>query len=141
MSNASKPHGLFEMFIPERHPGHPSVRGRPKGAVNAKPILVRIAFMKHKIKEHGKMMVRTTLELIILILQREAMSGNHRAAAIRDRYFSNYLEPDLGEGEKCGILLVPAGMSAEEWIEDQKRKNVRNDALMQEIQREEAVRH
>lgn len=137
----NKPQTPPKLYIPARPPGHPSVRGRPKGSVNAKPIVERIAFEKHKTKDReGKPIKLTTLAAIIRILQHEAMAGNHRAAAIRDRYFSGYFEPEAMEGEERGVLLAPAGMSAEEWIADQQRKNARNDALMQEIQREEAAR-
>lgn len=134
-----KPHDPFDHYIPARPAGHPSVRGRPKGAVNAKPIVERIAFEKHKTKDRqGNSIKLTTLAAIIRILQHEAMAGNHRAAAIRDRYFGSYFEPESIDGEEPGVLLAPAGMSAEEWIEDQKRKNARMDALMKEIEREEA---
>lgn len=134
----NKPHDPSQLYIPARPTGHPSVRGRPKGSVNAKPIVERIAFEKHKTKDRkGNTIKLTTLAAIIRILQHEAMAGNHRAAAIRDRYFGSYVEPEVIDGEEYGVLLAPAGMSAEQWIEEQKHKNARMDALMKEIEREE----
>lgn len=127
------------LVIPERPAGHPSKRGRPPGAGNARPIVTRIAFEKHKTKDRtGKTVRLTTIALLIRTLQHEAMAGNHRAAAIRDRYFGSYLEPELYNNEITGVLLAPGDMSQEDWVAEQERKNARSHALMEEIKREEA---
>lgn len=96
MTSDSTLSGQPHLFIPERPASHPSRRGRPKGAKNIRPMVERIAFEKHKTKDrHGNTVRLTTVQLVIHKLQLAALSGNHRAAAIRDRYFDNYIEPDL----------------------------------------------
>ncbi len=139
MSSDMTPSELSQLFIPARPANHPSQRGRPKGAKNIRPIVERIAFEKHKTKDrHGNAVRLTTVELVIRKLQQAALSGNHRAAAIRDRYFGNYIEPDLYAGGSSGVMLAPADVSPEEWIAEQERKNARVAQLMEEIKREEA---
>lgn len=138
MSSDTTPPGPPQLFIPERPANHPSQRGRPKGAKNIRPMVERIAFEKHKTKDrHGNTVRLTTVELVIRKLQQSALSGNHRAAAIRDRYFGNYIEPDLYGGGSPGVMLAPADMNAEDWVAEQEKKNARVAQLMKEIEREE----
>ncbi len=139
MTSDSTLSGQPHLFIPERPASHPSRRGRPKGAKNIRPMVERIAFEKHKTKDrHGNTVRLTTVQLVIHKLQLAALSGNHRAAAIRDRYFGNYIEPDLHSMELSGVVLAPADVNPEEWIAEQQYKNARMAQLMEEIIREEA---
>ena len=127
-----------KLFIPKRPDSHPSARGRPKGAVNTKPIVTRIAFEKHTVKENGEAVKRSTIDLLIHTLQQESMRGNHRAAAVRDKHFGRFMELEKNEGSSSGVLLVPDKVSPEEWLKNAKRHNAKLDELMQEIAEEEA---
>ena len=65
-------------FKPGRS-GNP--RGRPKGAASCKTLVARVALQEHEVLEHGKLRRRTTLELVLQVLNWAAAQGDPKALA------------------------------------------------------------
>jgi Family of unknown function (DUF5681) len=89
-------------------------RGRPKGARGLKKIVEEIAFETHDVTEGGERTRRSTIEIVLLVLRRYAMSGNVKAF----RAVHDYLQR-LGPrepGQRGGFLILNQKSSREEWI-------------------------
>ncbi len=96
--------------------------GRPKGARNTKTIVQEVANERHSYTEDGKTKKLPAAELVLKILQREALRGNLRAAkkldALREKFGAS-----AHSGEGYGFLVVPEPLSDEEFIAQAEIEN------------------
>jgi len=81
----------------------------------------------HSVTEGGKKVRRTTLELVLLRLRNMALQDKTKPAVAEYDRWLDKCEPPISN-VMAGVLVVPAEISAEEWIARAERKN----ALMQE---------
>ncbi len=96
--------------------------GRPKGSLNRKTILKKIANHRHRIKEDGRWVKRTTIELVLMRLRDIALTENSpRIWGEFHRLLKKYGEPDLDEN--IGVLVAPAPISVEDWIRRSEEEN------------------
>ena len=109
-------------------------KGRPRGSKNRKKIVREIANEMHTVTEDGQRRRRSTLELMLLALRNRAAEGNVRVFRAFQKYLAKY-EPQE-TNSKLGVLVAPAGMTAEEWIENSKKKSAKADALHEARSRE-----
>jgi hypothetical protein len=109
-------------------------RGRPKGSPNMKTMLKRIIEQKHRYNSNGESKSLTTLELMVMILLREAMKGNIKAINLRDRYFKSYLEPEATGGS--GFIILPESVDTETWIKQMQEKNRKMALIGEKLLRE-----
>lgn len=81
-------------------------KGRRKGAVGQKTIVQKIANERRKVTENGNTRWRTTIELILLVLQRKALSGDLAATRLlndlRDKF-----SPTEANNKGHGCLVLP----------------------------------
>ncbi|NMJ44434.1 hypothetical protein GWK16_24530 [Roseomonas sp. JC162] len=91
--------------------------GRPKGAENGKTILQRIAQERHPVVEADRRLRPTTVDLLLRILMRNAMSGDLAAVRLLDQFRERYQPVSDGGG-----YLVMHGYpgTKEEWLADVK---------------------
>lgn len=94
-------------------PGHRGRAGRRKGARNDKKIVEAIALEKHRVKLNGRMRNLTTAELVLVKLQRKAMSGDVRAAMRLDRLGERI---EASRSEDAGVAVFSEPPSVEEWV-------------------------
>jgi hypothetical protein len=102
-----------EHRFPAGWSGNP--RGRPKGSKNVKTIVRKFALEKHKVKEGGKTLHLTTVELLLRILFSKAMDGNVQAARMVDRLCGQYTSI---ASEDVGYILLPEVFSEAEAIRE-----------------------
>jgi hypothetical protein len=107
------------------HSGNP--RGRPRGSKNRKTIVKRIANEMHAVTEDGRRRRRSTLELMLLALRNRAAEGNFRAFRAFKKYLTKFEPQDTPS--KLGFLVVPAGLTEEEFIKEAEKSNSEADAL------------
>jgi len=101
--------------------------GRPRGARNRQTIVRQVARETHTVIEEGHQTRRSTLELVLIRLRNMAMEGkNSRATAELFRLLEKYEPHMLHSNAK--VAVMPAPMSAKEWIAEAERRN----AVMQE---------
>jgi hypothetical protein len=105
--------------------GNPS--GRPRGSKNRKTIVKRIANEMHAVTEDGRRRRRSTLELMLLALRNRAAEGNFRAFRAFKKYLTKFEPQDTPS--KLGFLVVPAGLTEEEFIKEAEKSNAEADAL------------
>ena len=97
-------------------------KGRPKGAKNRKTIVNAVANEMHTVTENGKRRRRSTLDLVVLRLRNTALQGRHiRAFDEFHRLDKTYGPQEVREG--AGVLVVPAEITAEEWIAREEEEN------------------
>jgi hypothetical protein len=101
-------------------------RGRPCGSKNRKTIVKQIANEMHAVTEDGRRRRRSTLELMLLALRNRAAEGNVRAIRALRRYLAKFEPQDTSS--KCGYLVVPAGLTEEEFIKEAEKANAEADA-------------
>ena len=109
-------------------------RGRPRGSKNCKTIVREIANEMHTVTEDGQRRRRSTLELMLLALRNRTAEGNVRAFRAFQKYLAKY-EPQESNS-KLGVLVAPAPMTAEEFIEHSEKKRPEADALHEARSRE-----
>ena len=89
-------------------------RGRQKGARNRRTIVLEIANERHSVTEDSKKTTRTTFELVLLAIRKQALEGKN-AAAVEEYYrLLNRLSPEVDES-KFGVMLAPEILTMEEW--------------------------
>ena len=105
-----------------RFKGSGNLKGRPKGAKNRKTIVRTVANEMHTVIENGTRRRLSTLELVLLRLRNMALEGkNVRAFNELHRLIKAY---GPQEADKIhGVLVAPAEISAEEWIEREMEEN------------------
>jgi hypothetical protein len=99
--------------------GKPS--GRPKGSKNRKTIVKEVAKEMHVVRENGKRRKLSTLKLVLFSLRNMALEGkNVRAFDEFHRLIKAY-QPQATTD--LGYLVVPAAMTPEEWMAEQREQN------------------
>ncbi len=104
-----------------RFKGSGNLKGRPKGAKNRKTIVRAVANETHNLIENGTRRRLSTRNLVILRLRNLALEGNVRAFEEFHRLEKAYGAQDADDS--TGYLVVPAPISAEEWIAEQEEQN------------------
>lgn len=90
--------------------------GRKRGSKNRKTIVREVALEQTVIREKGKSVKLTAIELVLRKLENCAMEGsNQRAIKEYDRLQTKY-DPEEIQGISGGVMLAPAEMSEEEWM-------------------------
>ncbi len=83
-----------------------NAKGRAKGAIGQKTIVQKVANEKRKITEDGKTSRRTTVDLVLLVLQKKALEGDLAATRylndLRDKF-----SPTEANNKGYGCLLLP----------------------------------
>ena len=101
-------------------------RGRPRGSKNRKTIMREIAPEMHAVTEDGQRRRRSTLALMLLALRNRAADGNVRALRAYTKYLAKY-EPQEAD-PNVGVLVAPAELTFEEYIEKGEKENAVADA-------------
>ncbi len=97
-------------------------KGRPKGSKNRKTIVKAVANEMHSLIENGKHRRRSTLDLVLLRLRNMALEDkNVRAFEELHRLIKAYQPQETNDD--VGYLVVPAEMTQEEWVAEQKELN------------------
>ncbi len=97
-------------------------KGRPKGSKNRKTIVKAVANEMHSVLENGKRRRLSTLDLVLLRLRNMALEeGNDRAFEELHRLIKAYQPQETNDD--VGYLVVPAEMTQEEWVAEQREKN------------------
>jgi hypothetical protein len=97
-------------------------KGRPKGSKNRKTIVKAVANEMHSLIENGKHRRRSTLDLVLLRLRNMTLEDkNVRAFEELHRLIKAYQPQETNDD--VGYLVVPAEMTQEEWVADQREKN------------------
>jgi hypothetical protein len=96
-------------------------RGRPKGAISQRSIVRRVALKKIRGSYDGEPVCQTVLECILDVLKREAARGKPSMVAELVR-ISNKLRT-APEDQRGGFLVVPATLTAEEWMAQAEERN------------------
>jgi hypothetical protein len=95
--------------------------GRPKGTVSLKKLTRKVALKKHRVVVEGRVLRKTLLELVIEAMMQRATSGAPSMATLHKKIRAKVSPP---EGEKQGgLLVVPEGLTAEEWIAQAEERN------------------
>lgn len=96
--------------------------GRPKGSRNRKTIVKEIANYQHTVRENGKCVRRSTLELILQRLREKTLKDRDPGAW--DEYYRliKIFEPQ-NTLEGVGVLVAPAQITPEEWIARAEEEN------------------
>lgn len=95
-------------------------RGRPKGSVDVKKLTRKVAGKKHAVKVDGKILRKTLLQLVIEATARQAASGMPSMVALFAQLRAK-VSPTQDE-QKGGLLVVPADVSAEEFIAEEEAR-------------------
>lgn len=95
-------------------------RGRAKGAKGKRKIAEQILLEDHVIRENGRKVRRTTLELILITLRNLAFDGNNRAHKLFGKLEAEYDPPP--PDKPAGCLVVPGRLTKEAWSELYARK-------------------
>ncbi len=96
-------------------------KGRPKGSKNVKTIFKEVFFKKEKIRINGETVKLTAMELMLRQMMSSACKGNLKAIkeVIQLAAKFNLLSDETGEGLIHGVhygcIVVPAGLTVEEW--------------------------
>src|SRR5688500_7391080 len=96
-------------------------RGRPKGAISQRSIVRRIALKKVRGSYNGEPVCQTVLECILDVLKREAARGKPSMMAELSRILNKLSPPP--EDQRGGFLVVPATLTAEEWMAQAEKRN------------------
>ncbi len=89
--------------------------GRQKGARNRRTIVCEIANERYSVIENGKKTSRTTFELVLLAIRKQALDGKNASAV--DEYYRllNRLIPQVDDS-KFGVMLSPETLTPKEWM-------------------------
>jgi hypothetical protein len=113
--------GYDALLKPRRFKSSGNPKGRPKGSRNRKTIVRDVASELLTVTENGKRRRRTTLHVVLTLLRNKALEGDIRAMEELHR-LSKVLEPN-GSDRAGGVMVVPAEMSVEEWIQEEEKLN------------------
>jgi Family of unknown function (DUF5681) len=99
-------------------------RGRPKGSIDLKKIIRKVALKKHRVVVNGRSVRKTLLQLVIESMIRGAASGAPSMVSLHNEIRAK-VRP--GEKQPGGLLLVPEIISTEEFVAEEEARNA--DAL------------
>ena len=103
-------------------------KGRPRGSKSRDAIVRKIANEMHEVNENGQRRRRSTLELMLLALRNRAANGDVRAMRALMKYLVKFEPPK--NGPRCGVIIVPAPMTIEEFKEFAEKENWKADAVL-----------
>ena len=95
-------------------------RGRPKGSVDRKKLTRKVARKQHAVKVDGKILRKSLLQLVIEVTARQAATGVPSMVALFAQLRAK-VSPTQDE-QKGGLLVVPADVSAEEFIAEEEAR-------------------
>src|SRR5229473_3575585 len=94
-------------------------RGRPKGSVSLKKLTRKVALRKHRLGPEGA--AKTLLQHVLEAMIRGAASGVPSMVALNNEIRAK-IHPQE-EKQQGGLLVVPEGLSQEEWIAQAEARN------------------
>lgn len=114
-------------------------RGRPRGSKNIKTLVHQIAHERQVVQENGRTVVRATVELVFMTLQRKAMSGNVRAVKLLDQYRAAF-DQTVEEGTGVVFVLPDRDTSDvhERWIKAEQARREYEQAPQRSLGRDGA---
>ena len=89
-------------------------RGRPPGVPNLRTIVRAFARERHRVKVNGRTVSKTSVELLIDILNHKSLSGNVRANKLIESLCDHVRPEATGT---VGHLFAPAPITVERWVE------------------------
>ena len=95
-------------------------RGRPKGSIDLKKLTRKVALKKHRVVVNGRSVRKTLLQLVIESVIRGAASGAPSMVSLHNEIRAR-VRP--GEKQPGGLLVVPEGLSTEEFIAKEEARN------------------
>lgn len=103
--------------------GNPA--GRPRGASGRKKAVRDVLLEKRetRIANATQPKQNTTLELLFLVLREKAFKGDRRAIKTLQDFDAKYNRNAEPPPEGVGFLVVPEGLTKEEWIEQYAPKD------------------
>ncbi len=114
MTDGADPLEDFDPLYPTRFQrgksGNP--KGRLRGAKGMKPIVQRVAHETHVVSEDGERKRYSTVELVLKMIQREALKGNLKAKVLLDELQEKY-SPQEVNNMGYGCLVAPEGCTLE----------------------------
>jgi hypothetical protein len=96
-------------------------KGRPKGSKNRKTIVKEVANEMHSVIENGKRRKLSTLKLVLFSLRNMALEDKKVQAFEEFHRLNKVYQPQATTD--VGYLVVPAEMTPEEWMAEQREKN------------------
>ncbi len=96
-------------------------KGRPTGSKNRKTIVKEVANEMHSVIENGKRRKLSTLSLVLFSLRNMALEGKKVQAFKEFHRLNKVYQPQATTD--VGYLVVPAEMTPEEWMAEQREKN------------------
>ena len=94
-------------------------RGRPKGSVSLKKLTRKVALRKHRLGPEDR--AKTLLQHVIEAMIRGAASGVPSMVALNNEIRAK-IRPQV-EKQPGGLLVVPAVLSPEEFMEEAEKRN------------------
>jgi Family of unknown function (DUF5681) len=88
-------------------------RGRPKGAISLKKLTRKVTLKKHRVVVDGRVAHKTLFQLVLEAMIRGAASGAPSMVALHNEIRAKIRPTE--EKQQGGLLVVPEGLSAEEW--------------------------
>jgi hypothetical protein len=96
-------------------------RGRPKGSIDLKKLTRTVALKKHRVTVNGRPVRKTLLELVVETVIRGAASGAPSMVSLHNAIRAK-VRP-MEEKQQGGLLVVPEGLSTEEFIAKEEARN------------------
>lgn len=88
--------------------------GRPKGSLNRKTIIKRVANRRRRLMVNGRLRRLTNLEWALHVIRTQAALGDHRAFALQEKLVARFSGP--AEQRAPAVLFIPGQMTMEEWF-------------------------
>lgn len=103
--------------------GNPA--GRPRGATGRKKAVRDVLLEKREMRAANSAPPKqiTTLELLFMVLREKALKGDRRAIKTLQDFDAKYNRNAEPPPEGVGFLVVPEGLTKEEWIEQYAPKD------------------
>src|SRR6202165_1457421 len=96
-------------------------RGRPKGSIDLKKLTRKVALKKHRIVVNDRPIRKTLFQLVIETVVRGAASGAPSMVSLHNEIRAK-VRPMEEKQQHCGLLVVPEGLPAEEFIAKEKAR-------------------
>jgi len=88
--------------------------GRRRGARGRKAIVERVLLEMRRVEIDGRLRELTMIELVVLALRQEALSGKARAFKVYER-LDGFCGPQRQSAHRAGCLVAPYVKSLEQW--------------------------
>jgi hypothetical protein len=96
-------------------------RGRPKGSIDLKKIIRKVALKKHSVVVNGRSVRKTLLQLVIESVIRGAAGGAPSMVFLHEKIRAK-VRP-MEEKQPGGLLVVPEVLSPEEFMARAEERN------------------